>query len=129
MANTGSTICPPAGSCSGPRTRSARGSSVARGSKSARPPSRPGIRSSRRDPADRFPRAALTGLKPSADEVEIAVSRSDRTGTVIGVLLTEQGMPPADATAWLLQGWNSEYEPVDPASGEFAFERVPDGTY
>jgi hypothetical protein len=83
----------------------------------------------RRDPADRFPRAALTGLKPSADEVQLVVSRSDRTGSVIGVLLTEQGMPPADATAWLVQGWNSEYEPVDPSSGEFAFERVPDGTY
>ena len=83
----------------------------------------------RREPADRFPRAALTGLKPSADEVEIVVSRSDRTGSVIGVLLTEPGMPPADATAWLVQGWNTEYEPVGPSSGEFAFERVPDGTY
>jgi hypothetical protein len=81
--------------------------------------------------ADRFPRAARTGLRPAPDEHVLVVSRAEPTGAVRGTLLAEGDRAPEDAKMVLLstEVWHGELEPVDPGSGEFAFERIADGHY
>ena len=81
--------------------------------------------------ADRFPRAALTGLRPGPEEHDLVVSRAEPTGSVRGTILDEGDRPPEGAKMVLLSTaiWHAVYEPVDPASGEFAFERIADGAY
>ena len=80
---------------------------------------------------ERFSRAYRAGLKPAAEEILLVVSPTEPTGSVSGVLLTDQGAPPPAATAWLFSTTTSDASSVfiDRSSGEFAIERVPGGTY